>query len=225
MLQKIINKFRKIILINRINIVNKCNISLKANIDNLSQFEGRNLVYPMTTIGKSEIGFATYISSSCSFYKTKIGRYCSIGANVKVIAGNHPTSKYISSHPIFYNNKGFSGLYYESGNLFNEYSYTNENESFLCEIGNDVWIGESVKILNGICIGDGAIIGTGSVVTKHIPPYSIVGGVPAKLIRYRFTEEEINYLLKLKWWNKDEDWIRYNINLFSDVKLLMEDEK
>ena len=89
-------------------------------------------------------------------------------------------------------------------------------------IGNDVWIGANVTIVNGVTIGDGAVIGANSIVTKDIPPYSIYGGVPAKCIRMRFEQNQIDFLLKLKWWNMDEEWIRSNSLLFSDVNCLME---
>ena len=80
----------------------------------------------------------------------------------------------------------------------------------------------NVTIVNGVTIGDGAVIGANSIVTKDIPPYSIYGGVPAKCIRMRFEQNQIDFLLKLKWWNMDEEWIRSNSLLFSDVNCLME---
>ena len=78
-------------------------------------------------------------------------------------------------------------------------------------IGNDVWIGYEAVLLAGVTIGDGAVIGTRAVVTKDVPPYTIVGGVPAKPIRKRFTQETIEFLLKIKWWNWPEERIRQHI--------------
>lgn len=87
-------------------------------------------------------------------------------------------------------------------------------------IGNDVWIGFEAVIMAGVTIGDGAIIASRAVVTKDVPPYSIVGGTPAKLIRKRFTDEQIDKLLRLKWWDWDEEKVRQNIDKIMDVNKL-----
>lgn len=86
-----------------------------------------------------------------------------------------------------------------------------------CIIGNDVWIGAYVNIIEGITIGDGAIIAAGSVVTQDVPPYAVVGGVPAKVIKYRFEQDIIEQLKKIEWWNKDQKWLKKNAHLFDDV--------
>lgn len=93
---------------------------------------------------------------------------------------------------------------------------------YAVEIGNDVWICDGVQIIGGHCIGDGAIIAAGAVVTEDVPPYSVVAGVPAKVIRYRFSSDEIEFLLKLKWWNREEEWIRAHADLFEDIKKMRE---
>lgn len=91
-------------------------------------------------------------------------------------------------------------------------------KKYYVEIGNDVWIGNDVTLFDGINVGDGAIIANGAIVTKDVIPYSIVGGVPAKLIRMRFTETQILNLKEFKWWNKDFNWLRNNYTIFSDIE-------
>ena len=90
-----------------------------------------------------------------------------------------------------------------------------------CIIGNDVWIYDDVTIMGGVTIGDGAIIAVKALVTKDIPPYTIVGGVPANKIKYRFTPEQIDFLLEFKWWNKDEAWLSEHVNDFKDIEVFI----
>lgn len=101
--------------------------------------------------------------------------------------------------------------------LYPIWKYTDPIGKKLVEIGNDVWIGSHVLIMDGVKIGDGAIIAAGAVVTKDVEPYSIVGGVPARHIRYRFSEEQIKKLLQLKWWEKDFGWIKEHYRDFRNI--------
>ena len=92
----------------------------------------------------------------------------------------------------------------------------------ITHIGNDVWIGLNATILDGVTIGDGAIVAAGAVVTKDVPPYAVVAGVPAKIIKYRFTESQIDFLLKFRWWEKDRKWIQQNYKRFQDIESFIE---
>ena len=87
-------------------------------------------------------------------------------------------------------------------------------------IGNDVWINSNVTIISGVTIGDGAVVLAGAVVTRNVPPYSIVAGVPAKVIKYRFSQTDIEWLLKTKWWEHDINWIRDNWRKFNNIEKL-----
>jgi len=137
---------------------------------------------------------------------------------VKIVRYTHPTKKFASTSPAFFSTQDQCGKSFVTTNAFKEQVLVDNCSAI---IGNDVWIGEDAKILEGVSIGDGAIIATGAVVTKDVPPYAIVGGVPAQIIRYRFKEEQIAYLQQLQWWNKDTAWLERHAHEFTDIEELM----
>ena len=192
-------------------------ISLRSNVAG-STFEGDNFIAGNTVFLDSSLGLFSYISSDCSIRQAKIGRFTSIAPNCRIIYGNHPTAKYISTHPSFYKKNRPEGRCFVGENKFQEFDYT--PNGFYVEIGNDVWIATDVTIVSGVIVGDGAIIASGAVVTKDVPPYAIYGGVPARLIKYRFNQETIDWLLALKWWDKKETWIRDHAENFEDIQKL-----
>jgi len=156
------------------------------------------------------LGDFSYVSDNSVVLEANIGKFCSIGPNVRVAPGKHPTSTFVSSHPALFSNPPYC-----LKNFFDK-DYHNPNRQVT--IGNDVWICANVVISDGVTIGDGAIIAANSVVSSNVKPYTIVGGVPAKFIRNRFEENEILFLLKIKWWDKSFEWIKANSVLFLNIK-------
>jgi acetyltransferase-like isoleucine patch superfamily enzyme len=186
-----------------------------------SSFEGKNIIYKKVTLSNCKIGFASYVGPRSVLINTELGRYCSIGPDVKTVIGSHPTKNFVSTCPAFYSLQKQNGFSFTNEQLFEEFIYIDPKDRISIKIGNDVWIGAHVLILEGTSIGDGAIIATGAVVSKNVEPYSIVGGVPAKLIRNRFNDQDIEFLKKFKWWNKDFEWIKSNYYKFKNIELFI----
>lgn len=149
----------------------------------------------------TRIGAFTYFYSGISVTCTSIGRYCSIAGGIRIGDHEHPT-EWLSTNPFQYNAERFA--YSPAAGSFTPA----EEDGFRGEkpvIGNDVWIGSRVTVLRNVTIGDGAIVAASAVVTRDVPPYAIVGGTPARVIRYRFDEATIAELLEIAWWRFTPD--------------------
>lgn len=150
-------------------------------------------------LSKVSMGKFSYIAERSYLQRVHVGRFCSIGPYLMSGFGEHPTD-FISTNPVFFS------TFKQCGVSFSDRNYFDELEEI--HIGHDVWIGARVFIRNGVKIGHGAIIAAGAVVVKDVPDYAIVGGVPAKIIRYRFPKQAIEQLLELQWWNWSETRLR-----------------
>lgn len=198
----------------------KCFFEKATKINRNTKFEGNNRLAKGVELIDSYLGYASYLSENSCLRRCYIGKYTSVGADVYSIVGKHPTN-FVSTHPAFFSLRKQSGFSYVQTQKYDEFE-EDKYDGYATKIGNDVWIGSRTILREGINIGDGAIIGAGAVVVKDVPPFAIVGGVPAKLIRYRFERDEIDFLLKLRWWNKEKQWIAEHADLFEDIAKLKE---
>ena len=130
--------------------------------------------------------------------KLVVGNFCSIAENVNIYLGGNHRSDWVTTYP-------FGHIHHNTFNNFNGVGHPSTKGDVI--IGNDVWIGSNVTIMSGITIGDGVVIANNSHVVKNVEPYSLVGGNPAKLIKYRFSQEQIEKLLQIKWWYWDDNKI------------------
>jgi acetyltransferase-like isoleucine patch superfamily enzyme len=193
-----------------------------------SVLAGKNYIGKNVQLSNVKVGYGSVVNNYSDLTNAIVGKYCSVGVRVVTSEGSHPVDgKHVALHTAFYNTKRVHGFSYTKKDTFSDMKYIDREAGVQVIIGNDVWIGNNVNIFDGVTIGDGAAIASGAVVTKDVEPYAIYGGLPAKLIRFRFPQETIDRLLKDPWWDKPEAEIekRAAAGDFDDVDVFLKDEK
>lgn len=158
----------------------------------------------MKQCGKYTYGYPTVFRAPSGDKDLIVGKFCSIASNVKILLGGNHRSDWVTTYP-------FGHVHQNVFHGFNGEGHPKSKGDVI--IGNDVWIGMNTTIMSGVTVGDGAIIACDSHVVKDVKPYSMVGGNPATFIKYRFTEEQIEKLLKIRWW----DWEDEKINQYTPL--------
>lgn len=187
-------------------------ISWFALWDKESDFTKHTRLGHLVRLSSSKIGRYTRINSGCSFLKVTVGNFSSLAGNSQFGAGRHPLH-FASTSQIFYNENSLNNQWVKP------IPFT---ENLPIHIGNDVWIGTQCLVMGGVTIGDGAVIGSRSVVTKDIPPYAIAVGTPAKVINHRFSQDVIERLLEIQWWKFSDEQITEHIDFFRDPELTLD---
>jgi len=185
----------------------ECKFYPGVSIDDYSLLGKFNVIFKDVVINNSVIGDHTFIQKDSTINHASVGKFCSIAMRVTIGPGRHPTD-YVSSHPAFYSCTQPLAKTYSMSDMFVPFKQTN--------IGHDVWIGQNVLIMDGVNVGTGAVIAAGAIVTKDVPEYAIVAGIPATIIRYRFDEQTRQKMLQTCWWEKSEDWLQKNAATFSN---------
>ncbi len=188
-------------------------IEYMAELSNVT-FEGTNKVYKFARLRDVRLGFFSYVSRGTQVYNAEVGKFTCIGPETIIGPGEHPVRGYISSHPAFYSTMA------QAGTTFSDQDYVVEIPKTV--IGHNVWIGARAIIRAGVTIGDGGVIAAGSVVVKDVAPYTVVGGVPAILIRERFDDDVKKLVQRSEWWNWPTDKLSKNAAAFRDERKFME---
>lgn len=189
-------------------------ISLFSFISSTNKLDPTVCVYRGVKIKGADVGAYTYIGNNTDVENAIIGKFCSIADHCRIGMASHSLD-YLSTSPIFTERVNGS-----KESWIEEDVCTGVSKSVI--VGNDVWIGSHVLIVGGVKIGDGAVIGAGAVVVKDIPPYSVVAGVPARVIRYRFSEDVVAKLQEIKWWDMSEGELRSKLHLFQTLHVSLD---
>ena len=197
-------------------------VAWSCSITRRSQLEGMNRIYSNTAFN-GRLGYGSYICERCCL-SADVGRFTSIASHVRCTSGRHPyQAPFATTAPCFFSlNKRHwqNGGTFAKRQCYEEFSYYEKEREIAVKIGNDCWIGDGAFLVGGVQVGDGAVVLAHAVVTKDVPPYAIVGGVPARVIRYRYDEETIAFLQRIQWWNNSPSWFKDHWELLCDIKKL-----
>ena len=203
-----VNYFKKNLTISK--LLNKhpsCQFDLTAQILDCN-FEKNVRIFENTKMVNAQVGAYSYIQSQGRIFNCQIGKFCSIAASVSIAPGIHDMN-FVTTHPsLVQKTTPLPKVFARKDNSITSKKVT---------IGHDVWIGEKVVILDGVNIGNGAVIASGAIVTKDVEAYAVVGGVPAKHIKYRFDEQTVVLIQNSQWWNYTDEWFQENANLMLDT--------
>jgi acetyltransferase-like isoleucine patch superfamily enzyme len=183
-----------------------CQINHGVVVDEKTRLSRFNVLFDGVVLIDTTVGDHTYFQKDSTAMSCDVGKYCSIAMHAFIGLPQHEIDT-VSSHPVFY---------LRDTPLVRKYCKSNRTTpDRRTAVGHDVWIGHGALVMSGIKVGTGAIVGAGSVVTRDVPDYAIVGGAPAKFIRYRFDELLREQLLKSKWWEMSDEWLEAHVELFS----------
>lgn len=168
-----------------------------------------------TSLIESTFGDYSYAAGDASIIYTDVGKFCSIASHVRINPGNHPMQR-VTQHHFTYRRAMYGFAEHDDADFFNW------RRAARCKIGHDVWLGHGAIIMPGVEIGIGAVVGAGAVVTKHVEPYTIVGGVPARVIRPRFDAETIAKLLRIAWWDWDRQMLEAHFDDLLDMPTFLQ---
>ena len=187
-------------------------ISWLAVWDATTEIPDKIYLAPFARLMNCKVGKYTRIKPGCVLKNVTIGKYCSLANNVMIGLGQHPTFL-LSTNSIFYK-KGVTDKFAQQIN-YDEEPHTT--------VGNDVWIGNGAVVMDGVTIGNGAIIASRAVVTKNVPPYAVVGGVPAKILKFRFAPTVIAAIQDSRWWDLKDEAIERVLPIFVKSDLTVEE--
>lgn len=215
------NKTRHILLF----LYHKCKNRHLVKFWYSSEFSYRCTFEGMNMVGRGakffgRLGYGSFIGNNGTV-NAYVGRFSSIGSRCTYTNATHPIKEpFATTSSLFYSVAGRTTpkrQTFADEQLAEEFRFYDIEHQIVNKIGSDVWIGLDVNLIGGVEIGDGAVVLSRAVVTKNVPPYAIVGGIPARIIGYRYDKETIDFLLRIKWWNNSPEWFKQNWRLLCDM--------